>query len=255
MEDVFVGSEALTAGVLTRGQLRWNYRSIFPGVYIGKEASPSLLHRVYGAWLWSGRRAIVAGLSASALHCGRCGDEAEPVELIWRCGRPPWGIVVRNERIEPDEIMEVAGLPATTPERTALDLAKHDVRDAAVVNLDALARATDLSADAVLPLLDGGSTSPKATLLRLALMDAGFPAARTRIPVTDGKTDAFVELGYEAPMVGVAFGGEAPELPGRLGWTMIRADMRTLPAVVYQVRAAVIQRGFPLYKLRRAAAN
>ena len=33
-----------------------------------------------------------------------------PIEMIWRSGRPPPGIVVRNERIDTDEIMPINGL-------------------------------------------------------------------------------------------------------------------------------------------------
>lgn len=275
MEDVVIGSEALDAGVLTRGQLRWNYRTIFPDVHIRKEVTPLLLsHRILAAWLWSRRRAVVAGLSAAAMHGAGWFDESAPVELIWRCGRPPPGIVVRNERIEHDEIIEVAGLPTTTPERTALDLAKHAARDSAVVHLDALARAANLTVNDVLPLIDryrgsrylrrsksalalmdGGAKSPAATAVRLALIDAGFPVPRTQFEVTDGKAHAIVELGYEGPKVGVHFGGDAPELLERLGWAMIRADAKNPLVVVYLVRAAVIERGFPLYRLRIAAAS
>ncbi len=68
MEDVFIGSEALAGGVLTRGQLRWNYRALFPDVYVRGGAVPSVAQRAVGAWLWSGRRAVVAGLAAAALH-------------------------------------------------------------------------------------------------------------------------------------------------------------------------------------------
>jgi hypothetical protein len=71
MADVFIGSEAVASGVLTRGQLRWNYRAIFPDVYIAKDTTPSLLQRAVGPWLWSGRRAVIAGLAAAALHLAR----------------------------------------------------------------------------------------------------------------------------------------------------------------------------------------
>lgn len=59
------------------------------------------------------------------MHGARLVDEATAVEVIYRSGRPPQGIVARNERIEADEIDEIAGLPVTTPARTALDLARH----------------------------------------------------------------------------------------------------------------------------------
>lgn len=275
MEDVFIGSESLVDGALSRGQLRWNYRAIYPDVYFPKKATPSLSHRTIGAWLWSGRRGVIAGPAAAALHGARWVDETADVEVIWRCGRPPVGIVVRNERIETDEIVEVAGLPVTTPERTALDLARHGPRDPAVVCLDALARATGVTVSGVLPLvdryrgarelcrsiaalslMDGGSQSPRETLVRLALIDAGFPAPRTQFTVTDGNTAALIPMGYEAPMVGVEFGSDTPEFLVRGGWTMIPAgDARNPHVVVYLVRAAVIERGYPLWRLQRLSRD
>ena len=68
MRDVFIGSERLAQGVLTRGQLRWNYESIFPDVYQPKADVPSLCPRIFGAWLWSGRNYVVAGRASAALH-------------------------------------------------------------------------------------------------------------------------------------------------------------------------------------------
>ncbi|WP_006245407.1 hypothetical protein [Mycolicibacterium tusciae] len=270
MADVFIGSEAVAAGLLTRGKLRWNYRAIFPDVYIAKEASASLFDRITGAWLWSGRRAVIAGLSAAVLHGSHLVDESAPVELIWRCGRPPPGIVVRNERIEPDEVAEVSGLAVTTPGRTALDVARHADRNTAVTHLDALACAKDLTAADVRPLtdryrgapgvrrsvtaldlMDGGSKTPMATMVRLHLVDAGFPVPRTQISVDDGTTAAVVEMGYEAPMVGVEFGGDASKSLTRLGWTIICGEGKNPLTIVYLMRAAVIERGFPLYRLQR----
>jgi hypothetical protein len=271
MEDVFIGSEALAGGVLSRGQLRWNYRAIFPDVYIHKDATPSFPHRTIGAWLWSGRRGVIAGLAAAALHGARWADESADVELIWRCGRPPPGIVARNEHIATDEIVEIAGLPVTTPERTALDLARHGPRDPAVTRLDALARATGVTVSGVLPLvdryrgarglcrsvaalslMDGGSQSPRETSVRLALIDAGFPTPRTQFTVTEENTSALIAMGYEAPMVGVEFGTGTPEFLVRAGWTMIpAADVRNPQVIVYLVRAAVIERGYPLWRLQR----
>jgi hypothetical protein len=267
MEDVFIGSEALAAGVHTRGQMRWNHRAIFPDVYIPKDATPSLSQRTIGAWLWSGRRGVVAGVAAAALHGAQWVDESTDVELIWRCGRPPPGIVVRNERIETDEVVEIAGLPATTPQRTALDLARHGSRDSAVPRLDAVARATGLTVSSVLPLMDryrgarglcraytalslmdGGSRSPRETLVRLALIDAGFPAPRTDL--------ALIAMGYEAPMVGIEFGTGTPELLVRAGWMVIpAADVNNPQLTVYRVRAAVIERGYPLWRLHRLSRD
>ena len=256
---MFIGSEALAGGALSRGQLRWNFRAIYPNVYMPKDATPSLEDRAAAAWLWSGRRAVIAGLAAAALHGARGVDDSTDIELIWRCGRPPSGIVVRNERIEADEIAELAGLRVASPERTALDLARHTERNFAVTHLDALARATGITrADALrltdryagapgllhsiaaLGLMDGGSKSPSETSVRLALIDAGFPAPRTDL--------VGMAMGYEAPMVGVEFGSGTP----RLGWKLIpAANMRSPHAIVYLVRAAVIERGYPPWRWQR----
>lgn len=271
MDDVFIGSEAVSCGALTRGQMRWHYRPLHPDVYISRASNPSLAQRTLAAWLWSKRRGVVAGLAASALHGARIDDSAD-IELIWRSGRPPPGIVARNERIHSDEITDIGGLPVTTPCRTALDLARNASRDTAVVSMDALAHATSLTrsdveslidryrgspgvdrARAALELMDGGSASAVQTMVRLRLMDAGLPVPRTHIPVTDGTALAYVALGYEAPKVGVVFGDQTPDVVVRSGWTMIStAHAFNIGGLICLVRTAVIDRGYPLWRLREA---
>jgi hypothetical protein len=266
MADVFIGSEALSAGVLSRGQLRWNYRSILPDVYMSKDATPSLSDRTVAGWLWSRRRAVIAGLTAAALHGVRGIDDSAEVELIWRCGRPPPGIVVRNERIEADETVEKAGLAVTTPARTALDLGKHLERNTAVEHLDSLARTTGITyADVsnlidryagapgvrrsagALRLMDGGSRSSRETLVRLSLIDAGFPKP---------KTLAAGAIGYDAPRVGIGFDVRVAESFTRTGWMMIPAGTAQNPhRIVCLVRMAVIERGYPPWRLERVAGG
>lgn len=100
--------------------------------------------------------------------------------------------------------------------------------------------------------MDGGSQSPRETLVRLALIDAGLPAPRTQFTVADGNALTVIAMGYEAPMVGVEFGTGTPEFLLRTGWMMIPAvNVPNLHVVVYLVRAAVIERGYPLWKLQR----
>ena len=66
MGTIFLGSEALARGELTRGRLRSAYRPIFPDVYQSRLATPSLYGNTMGAWLWSKRRAVVTGRAAAA---------------------------------------------------------------------------------------------------------------------------------------------------------------------------------------------
>jgi hypothetical protein len=100
--------------------------------------------------------------------------------------------------------------------------------------------------------MDGGSQSPRESLVRLALIDAGLPAPRTDFTITDGTTLALIAMGYEAPLVGIGFGTGTPELLARAGWKMIpAADVNNPQLTVYLVRAAVIERGYPLWRLQR----
>ncbi|TVX95686.1 hypothetical protein FPV58_26750 [Mycolicibacterium porcinum] len=223
---VLIGSEALANGVVTRNDLRYHYQRIFPDVYVRDE--PTLRDRTIGAWLWSGRRAVIAGVAASALHGAAYVDADIPIELIWRNGRPPSGLVVRNEMLADDEIKRVVGLPVTTPARTVFDLGRHLPRDDAVTRIDALAWTLQVIVDdvtplierypkvrgiralrAALPLVDAGADSPRETWLRLQLTDAGMPPDRTQIMVTEGRGRivAILDMGWERFGVGVNYDG------------------------------------------------
>jgi hypothetical protein len=182
MREVFIGTERLVSGSLTRSQLRWNYASIFPGVYVPRAAGNDLRSRIAGAWLWSGRDGIIAGRAAASLHGAEWIDADTPIELIAGRDRSPRGIVIRNERIDADEVVEIDGMLVTSPARTALDLGRHLHRDEAVRHLDALARVSRIGpadalslvsrhrrarglrrAEIALDLMDGGSQPPMET--------------------------------------------------------------------------------------------
>jgi hypothetical protein len=276
MDEVFVGGERLATGQLTRGQLRWNYASLFPGVYVPKSVATSLRARTAGAWLWSGRDGIVAGRAAAALHGANWIGAKTPIELIARRDLSPTGIIVRNERVDPDEVMEVGGLLVTTPARTAADLARHLPRDEAVRHLDALTFATDVPADDALALLerhprargrrrapialglmDSGGQSPKETWLRLLYVDAGFPRPRTQIQVSDGITRAVLDMGWDDVLVGADYDGYQHltdrqrylhdigrnELVARQGWF-------DLHVVAEHSRAYILRRTADVFALR-----
>jgi len=225
----FVGSEALARGEITRGHLRSSYRPLFPDVYMPRVGPSSLYARTVGAWLWSKRRGVVTGRAASALHGALWIDDDSPIELLWNNNHPPRGIIARNERFTCDEVVEIHGMAVSTIQRTAFDIGRHLDRDNAVKHLDALANATGLNPDHVLPLadlykgargirrlrqavdlMDGGSQSPKETWLRLLLIDAGYPRPKTQIPVLDdrGLPFAFLDMGWDDVMVAVEYDGD-----------------------------------------------
>jgi hypothetical protein len=248
-------------------------------VYAAKGQQLSLRHRTEGAWLWSRRRAIVAGVAASALHGAQWVDPDVPIELVWSNTRPPRGIVAREQLLADDEVARVAGLPVTTPVRTAYDLGRHLPRGQGVARLDALMRATPFSReDVLLPaqrypaprgvrrlrsalhLVDGGASSPKETWLRLLLIDAGLPTLITQIPVVDGyRALAMLDMGWPEFGVAVEYDGDHHRSDRRqyvkdqwrlrklaeLGWIIIRVIAEDKPEdVIERVRPALLARGW-----------
>jgi hypothetical protein len=217
MDEIFRGSEAIDAGRLTRGALRYNFRRIFPDIYLPAAVQPSLRNRTIGASLWSRGAGVIAGRAAAALHGAQWIDDRAHIEMIRRCPRPPRGIIVRNETIAADEITSIEGMLVTTPARTAFDLARHLPRGRAVICLDALARATGVGIGTVLTLagrypsarwwryaletislMDGGADSPDATNVRLLLRKEWREVPDTQIRLG---TDLYVDLGYRGPKV------------------------------------------------------
>jgi hypothetical protein len=136
----FVGTEALAAGVVTRYQLKTRYRAIFRNVYVaaGREVTP--VDKAIGAWLWSGRRATAAGLSAAALHGTRWISSTSPAELNQPSRHKTPGILLHSDTLAEHEVCVVRGVPATTPARTAFDLGRRGGVEAAVIRIDALIR-------------------------------------------------------------------------------------------------------------------
>jgi hypothetical protein len=279
MAVVFKGSEAVRHGKLSPYRLRTEFRAVYPDVYVPQWAPVSLRMRSEAAWLWSGRRGILAGLAAAALHGSDWVDEDEPIELIWRNQHAPTGVVTRNQCLHGDETTGVAGLPVTTPARTAFDLARLLPAGDAVARLDALMRAKRFAADdvlalakrhrgarglrqlrTVLPRVDPGAASPKETWLRLLLIDAGLPIPETQIPVQpEWHLVAVLDMGWERFKVAAEYDGDEHRVNRRryardqkrlrklaeLGWIVVRVIAEDRPDdVVHQVREALRRRGY-----------
>lgn len=280
MTAPIVGSEVLANGSLTRGQLRWNYRPIFRDIYIPKSMYPSLEVMTAAAWLWSGRRAVITGRAAAALHGAKWVDELAPVELLWQNSHYPPGIIARDERFELDEMTSVQGLTVATPARAGFDLARHLRGTKAVAHLDALARATGLTEQDVLKLvarypgargnkharkslslMDAGAESPKESWLRLVLIGAGLPRPATQIRVTDGNLVAYLDMGWKGPKVALEYDGDhhrtdreqyvkdirRAEMIHGLGWRVIKVIKEDRPnSVIERARSALARRGWVL---------
>jgi hypothetical protein len=278
MGGPFIGSEAVASGDIIKSALRTRYTRLFPDVYVncGTDLTPHV--RARAGWLWSRRRGVIAGLSASALHGAEWIDAAVPVEVYHSNRNKLRGLRVRGDRLDEDEATLVDGVPVTTPARTALDLGCWYPMDEAVAAIDALMRATDLKVADVEALVqryparrgirrariamgfaDAGAQSPKETWLRLLLVRAGLPRPQTQIAVEDefGDVIAYLDMGWEDAKVAVEYDGEQHrtdrrqytwdirrlEMLERRGWIVIRVVAGDRPEqILRRVRAALARR-------------
>lgn len=274
MAEPFIGSEAVTAGIVTHSQLRRRYTRLYRDVYVAADVELTPMVRARGAWLWSRRRGVIAGFTAAALRGSKWVDMARPIDIIHDNRHRQPGVQVWGDRLERDEFDLMDGVPVTTAARTALDLACWNPTTTAVAAIDALVRATELKiadvellaarhrgrrgleqARVSLDLVDPGAQSPKETWLRLVLVRAGLPRPQTQIPVSDefGAVVAYLDMGWEDVKVAVEYDGDhhrsdrsqynwdirrLERLQAR-GWIVVRVVAADRPAdIVRRVRAA-----------------
>jgi hypothetical protein len=278
MGGPFVGSEAIAAGLLTRGQLAARYTRVFRDVYVDPDTQVTAALRAKAGWLWAKRQGVVAGFAAAALHGSKWVGDTTTVELFHENRHRLPGLRTRGDRIGEDEIVIVDGVPVSSPTRTALDLGCWYPTTSGVAAIDALARATDIKAADVellaqrypgrrgiararlaISLFDPGAQSPKETWLRLVLVQAGLPRPQTQIPVFDefGSAIAYLDMGWEDVKVAVEYDGDHHrsdrsqynwdirrlERLQHRGWILIRVVAGDRPAdIVRRVRTALSTR-------------
>lgn len=278
----FIGTEAIAGGYVTRRTLRGRFQPVYRNVYVPTGHELTAVSRGVAAWLWSGREAALAGLSAAALHGARWIDPGLPAELYRQNGKPVDGIVIHRDELPDDELCTLRGIAATTPARTAFDLGRRKGLTRAVIRVDALANATRLEVTdvgaliqshpgvrglvqlrQVLRLMDAGAESPQETRTRLLLVRSGLPRPETQIHVLDRLNYPFarLDMGYRALKVAIEFDGAQhwtdpaqrtadidrhAELAA-LGWQIVRVSsdlLRFRPdVVVVRVCAAVREAG------------
>ena len=288
----FVGTDAVHAGTFTERELRRSCIRIYRNVYQRRGSGLTAKDRAVAAWLWSEKKAIVAGNSAAALLGAEWVDPYEPAELISDRKRPPPLIVTRNETLLAGETTVVSGVPLTSPARTAFDLGRQPGLVSAVIAIDSLARATGLKVDdveplidthrgargmkqlrQVLPLVDAGAESPQETRTRLVLIAGGLPRPETQIVVRNEWNWALarIDMGWRRWLVGVEYDGpqhwtdrhirakdieRTAELERR-GWRLVRvgADLlRNRPDVIVErARRALLDAGCPLVSAHESA--
>lgn len=275
-QKLVVATEALASGAVTRRELARDYAKLFRNVYLRRGEMLTAKDKALAAWLWSGRSATLAGLSAATVLGSRYVDASAPAELIRANRRAPEGILVHSDSVSDRDVCRLGSLSATTPSRTAFDIGRRlEVVDA-VIQIDALLNVTGCSVDEVLAvarrnsgargvrraftaldLADAGAESPPETTTRLLVVAAGLPRPETQIPVQVGGRGYRLDMGWRDAWVAVEYDGsqhwtdpaqrawdiERHELLASLGWTIIRVSWTQLrhqpQAVVGRVAKAL----------------
>ena len=223
-EQPFRGSDALAAGLLTRGRLRGPaFRRLFDDVYVAADVPVDLALRSRAAHLLVAGRGVLAGYSAAEVLGASCGPQDAPAEVALPGGcllRQP-GLLVHRGLLLPDEATTVAAIGVTTRARTAYDLARRAPSLVeAVVAVDALAAAPTRPRSGTVRV-DPADAAPAAQPAPgrpqqpapARRRRAGRPAGR----VADGDTDAARARPPRPPAAGVAARGarrRALPLPG-----------------------------------------
>ena len=137
------------------------------------------------------------------------------------------GIDCRQALLEDSDIVEIAGVPVTSPVRTTADLLRKQYRPHALASADALTRIgavrpmdvraylTELKgyrgirqARVLARYIEPKSASPGESWTRLRIIDAGLPTPEAQLEVVDAAGQRrFLDLAYRRRRVGVEFDG------------------------------------------------
>ncbi len=247
----FRGSEAIAAGLVTRGQLRSRaWTRLLPDVYIASNVEPD--HRLWcaaacvavrGRGGVSGRNALrVLGFPLFNRW-----TDAAPIQVTIsqaaRLYRHP-RLDVRRSTLHSGDLITEVGIRTTSPLRTAFDLGRELEFVEAVIAVDAmLAKASiaigDLEAyagtrtrwpglrglRAVIAAAEPRTESPMETRLRLVIVAGGLPrpVAQFRVLDATGRFAGRVDLAYPDRKLAIEYDGDQHRDPAAF-----RSDMRRL---------------------------
>jgi hypothetical protein len=243
---IFRGSAVVAAGTLTPKELRGPaWRRLFRDIYACAELPVTHQVRVVAAALLV-PDAVVSGRSAAVLWGLPEAERDDEVELTVPPGSTVSrvsGIRVRRRFLSPAQITRRGRIRVTTPEVTAIDLARTGSLESAVVLIDrfvaegvtdlvgvrsAAEEVTGKGCDQVrraVALADGLAGSPQETRLRLLLHRSSLPPPVAQFVVRDGAgfvarvdfawPDAKIAVEYEG-----AWHGDSPQ--------QVAADRRRL---------------------------
>lgn len=231
----FQGSVAVAEGLVTWTMLRGRtWHRLLPDVYVHRDGYRTDDHRMWceAAALLLPPGSALAGLSAAHLGGADLLARDAPVTALLprgaRMRQHPRLVITRSVLAEADRT-RFAGLPVTSPLRTAFDLGRRPPRTEAVVAVDALLHRRVVKLPAlreyaaartgwpglpllrdVLSLAEPLSESPMETRLRLLLVDAGLPPLTAQHDVLDarGRFVGRVDVAWPTWRVAVEYDGD-----------------------------------------------
>ncbi|TMC03091.1 MAG: DUF559 domain-containing protein [Chloroflexi bacterium] len=243
----FRGSDSVRSGLLTRNQLRSGaWRRLFDDVYVQHSLPLTHLARCRAVALLLPPGAAVSGASAACLHGADVVGAEAPVEVTSprerRLPNRP-GVLARYSDLRADDIVVCAGIPTTSPVRTAFDVARRCDEVQAIVAVDAVLHACSVRpaaitayandgrtswhgvhrVPAVLAQAASGAESPMETRLRLVLTRSGLPMPILQHRVRDERRTvvARLDLAYVESRLGIEYDGGDHWTP-----TAVRRDLR-----------------------------
>lgn len=255
-------------GGLTRHRLAEQIRSrsvrrVLHGVYADAATPDNVSSRVAALELVLTPASVVTGRTAAWLHGVDTFEyrELEVLPPIEVCVLPQAnrvrraGVRGRTRDLSPTDVMQLQGVPVTTPLRTALDLGCDLRRSEALAALDGFLRGhaisrAQLSADVprfhgrrgviqlreLIGLADADAESPGESFTRLAIVDDGLPPPELQVWVcVEGVPTYRLDLAYPRHRIAIEYDGrdfhDSPEQRARdearrrwlreHGWTVI----------------------------------
>ncbi|HET9518552.1 MAG TPA: DUF559 domain-containing protein [Actinoplanes sp.] len=284
--SVFRGTTTVDRGLLTTHQLRSRaWLRVRHDVYADARLDRDHLLACRAALARLPSGTLLAGPSAAIAHgvehAASFTDEVHVVTpTTTRIGTQKH-LRVHHLDLQPDEIVQAAGLPRTTGTRTAWDVAVWLDTLAAVPIVDSLlalgltsrpaldevidrqvGRPGYRRARTVFGLTDPGAQSPAESRLRVGIVQGGLPVPAVQLPVRlRSGLVLHPDLAWEQWKVAVEYDGHWHADPDQLhrdrrrlnqlvsaGWIVLHVTSRRMksdfPAVLREIRSALMSRGW-----------
>jgi very-short-patch-repair endonuclease len=240
---IFRGSDAIRAGLLSKGDLRGPaWRRMFRDVYADARIPNAGSYRqrcLATAWYVAPKQAAIAGRSAAWLLGVTLANKADPIEVLApvdsRFG-PVDGLKIHVADLSEDDVQVVDGLRRTTALRTCWDLAQWLSPPEAVAYLDLMVARGLVTVSALTSyaqerarrrgwrkllraasLVDPAAESPQESRLRVRLVLAGLPKPVSQHVIEkDGRFVGRVDLAWPELRVAIEYDGAWHSESGQL---------------------------------------